>query len=205
MALTRKMLAAMGIEDEKIEQIIEAHTETVTGLKDKIEEFETDARKLPKVQSELDELKAQIKENEGKDNPLQKKLEKLQKDYDELKNGYDTYKADIEGKETRKAKEAAYMEILKDAGIPKKHFEKILRYSPVDDVELGEDGKITTAADILKSVKDEWGDHIETTSQKGTDTETPPANDGSANGGISRAKQLAQKFAAERYGTAKEN
>ena len=33
MALTRKMLKAMGIEDDKIDQIIEAHTETVDGLK----------------------------------------------------------------------------------------------------------------------------------------------------------------------------
>ena len=31
--LTRKMLKAMNIEDEKIEQIIEAHTETVDALK----------------------------------------------------------------------------------------------------------------------------------------------------------------------------
>ena len=34
MSLTRKMLKAMGIEDEKIDQIIEAHTETVDALKE---------------------------------------------------------------------------------------------------------------------------------------------------------------------------
>ena len=33
MALTRKMLKAMGIEDEKIEQIIEEHVESIDGLK----------------------------------------------------------------------------------------------------------------------------------------------------------------------------
>ena len=33
MALSRRMLSAMGLEADKIEQIIEAHTETVTGLK----------------------------------------------------------------------------------------------------------------------------------------------------------------------------
>lgn len=31
MALTRKMLKAMGIGEEQIEEIIEAHTETVDG------------------------------------------------------------------------------------------------------------------------------------------------------------------------------
>ena len=34
MALTRKFLKAMGIEDDKIDQIIDAHTETVTALKE---------------------------------------------------------------------------------------------------------------------------------------------------------------------------
>ena len=33
MALTRKFLKAMGIEDEKAEEIISAHVETVNGLK----------------------------------------------------------------------------------------------------------------------------------------------------------------------------
>lgn len=200
MALTRKMLSAMGIEDEKIEQIISAHTETVTGLKDKIEGLEDDAKKLPKVQKELEELKAQVKEREDADNPLQKDLEKLQKKYDDLKKEHDDYKAEITGKEIRKAKEEAYMEILKDAGIPKKHFAKILKYSDVDGVELGDDGKIKTAADILKSVKEEWGDHVEKTEVRGMETTTPPANEGGSTTGISRARQLAQKFAAERYG-----
>ena len=33
MALTRKMLKAMGIEDEKADEIIDAHAETVDALK----------------------------------------------------------------------------------------------------------------------------------------------------------------------------
>ncbi len=36
MALTRKFLAALGIEDDKVDEIIQAHTETVNGLKDEI-------------------------------------------------------------------------------------------------------------------------------------------------------------------------
>ena len=36
MALTRKMLRAMGIEDEKADEIIEAHAETVDALKQQI-------------------------------------------------------------------------------------------------------------------------------------------------------------------------
>ena len=43
MALTRKMLKAMGIEDEKIDQIIEAHTETTDALKQQRDEAKAEA------------------------------------------------------------------------------------------------------------------------------------------------------------------
>ena len=54
MALTRKFLKAMGIEEEKIEEIISAHSETVTGLKEEAEKYKADAEKLPSVQAALD-------------------------------------------------------------------------------------------------------------------------------------------------------
>lgn len=50
MALTRKFLKAMGIEDEKIDQIIDAHTETVDGLKEKLRAAEDDSKTLKEVQ-----------------------------------------------------------------------------------------------------------------------------------------------------------
>ena len=39
MALTRKMLTAMGIEQDKIEQIIEGNAESVGALQDKIDKL----------------------------------------------------------------------------------------------------------------------------------------------------------------------
>ena len=38
MSLTRKMLRAMGIEDDKADQIIDAHAETVDALKQQVAE-----------------------------------------------------------------------------------------------------------------------------------------------------------------------
>ena len=174
MALSRKMLSAMGIEAEKIEQIIEGHTESVSALQDKnaelteqLKKAQENADKLPDVQKELDELKKQVKadakEREGKD-------------YDALKKEFDDYKAEQERKAVRADKETAYKEILKDAGIPDKHWAKILKYSDVDGVELDDKGKITTAKDILKAVKEEWGDHIQQTETHGANIENPPAN-----------------------------
>ena len=46
MALTRKMLKAMGIEEEKIDEIIDAHTETVNALKDQSKQDRDAAARL---------------------------------------------------------------------------------------------------------------------------------------------------------------
>ena len=61
MALTRKMLKAMGIEEEKIEQIIEAHAETVDTLKEQRDTLKADSDKLAEVQKELDKAKKSLR------------------------------------------------------------------------------------------------------------------------------------------------
>jgi len=55
MALTRKLLKGMGLTDEQVDTIIEAHTDTVDGLKADIAKYEGDAKKPPGVQKELDD------------------------------------------------------------------------------------------------------------------------------------------------------
>lgn len=177
MALSRKFLTAMGIGAEQIEQIIEAHTETVTGLKQQITDLgeelskakETntaDSGRLKDVQKELDTLKAQVAKDEKA---------REGKDYDALKQEFEDYKAEVKRKAERAAKEEAYKSILKDAGIPERHFAKILKYSDVDGVELDDKGEITTRKEILKAVKDEWGDHITTEEKQGAESHNPPA------------------------------
>lgn len=184
MSLKRKDLSAMGLEPAQIDAIIEGHSETVNALQDEIEKLKNelqgadkDSEKLKEVQKELNNLKkkveAEAKEREGKD-------------YDELKREFEAYKKDIEQKAIRASKENAYRSILKDAGIPEKHWDKIIKYSDVDGVELDENGKITTAKDIMKYLKEEWADHIETTRHKGVDLDTPPAN---ANTGTGMTKE----------------
>lgn len=169
MALTRKMLKAMGIEDEKIDQIIEAHTETVDALKEQRDQYKTDAEKLPEVQKQLDTANEQL-ESTGKDSWKVK--------YDALKEDFDAYKADQTAKETRTAKESAYRELLKAAGIPEKRLAAVLKVSDVDTVELDKDGKIKDADKLTESIKSEWADFIPTTVEKGAPTPTPPSTTG---------------------------
>lgn len=171
MSLTRKFLSAMGIEEDKIEQIIEAHTETVNALKEARDGFKADADKLKSVEKELEEAKEQLKDA-GTDEYKEK--------YDKVKAEFDKFKADTEAKESRTKKEDAYKAILKDANIPEKHFAKIIKYSDIDGLELDDKGELSNKSELLKSIKEEWGDHIEQTGTQGANVQNPPANGGNS-------------------------
>ena len=168
MALSRKFLSAMGIEADKIDEIINAHTETVDGLKDELAKYKADAGKVPAIQKELDDLKAAA-EKDGKD-PYKVK-------YEAIKEDFENYKKDIAAKEEKTAKSAAYKALLKEAGIAEKRLDAVLKVSDIDGVKLGKDGKIEDADKLLESVKTEWADFITKETVKGADPATPPAND----------------------------
>lgn len=166
MALTRKLLKGMGLNEEQMDTIIEAHTDTVDGLKSDLARYKAEAEKLPGVQAELENLKAK-----GDDGWKDK--------HDKVKKEFDDYKREQMQKETKSAKESAYRELLKSAGISEKRIDSVLKVSDLSSVEL-EDGKIKNADDLKKSIKEEWADFVVTTKQKGADTKDPPTNNGGA-------------------------
>lgn len=177
MSLTRKMLKAMGIEEEKIDQIIEAHTETVDAIKEQREAYRADAEKLPGVQRELDALK----NNSGND--YKAKYEKEHKDFQDYKNG-------IAEKESAAAKEKAARAYFESKGIPADSMGLVIRgaKAEISGLELdGEKIKDSTALDTLLS-----GDYkglIGKTTTKGTDTKTPP----NTSGGIKSREEIYKK------------
>ena len=56
MALTRKFLRALGIEDDKVEEIINAHLETVNPLKDERDNLKEQAEKAAELQKQVEAL-----------------------------------------------------------------------------------------------------------------------------------------------------
>lgn len=178
MALSRRMLSAMGLEADKIEQIIEAHTETVSGLKQqnaeladelsKVKETSTaDSGRLKDVQKELDDLKAQVEaDNKAREG----------KDYDALKQEYENYKAEVQEKAVRSAKEKAFRDLLSDMKVSDKGTSMILKYMGVSGIELDEEGKLKDAAALRKTVKDDWSDYIPKVEAKGAETQNPPTD-----------------------------
>lgn len=95
-------------------------------------------------------------------------------EYKDLKKAFDDYKAAQTAKDARAAKENAYRELLKAAGVSEKRIPAVLRVSDLDSMELGEDGKIKDADKLTETVKTEWADFITTTKETGANTATPP-------------------------------
>lgn len=175
MAFTRKFLSAMGIEAEKVDEIINAHIEVVDGLKEERDNFKKDAEKLADVEKELNKAKEKIAKN-GDGETVAKE------DYDKLKREYDDYKADMDSKEALRAKQTAYRELAKAAELTDRGIEKAVKYAKWDEIELDKDGKIKEAEKHTEFLKSEWSEHHETTTTKGANTANPPANNGKGTG-----------------------
>lgn len=165
MALTRSFLKGMNLTDEQVGAIIEAHTDTVDALKNQRDQYKADAEKLVTVQRELDELK-----NATKDGG----------DYDKLKREFDDYKAEVTKKETLAAKKSALAKLAKDAGLSEAGVSKAVKYADWDKIELDDKGEIKDAKAQIKSLREEWSEHIVKTETKGADTATPPGSTGKA-------------------------
>lgn len=167
MALTRSFLKGMNLTDEQVGAIIEAHTETVDGLKSDLNRYKADAAKLPTVQKELDDLKA------AKDDGYEQK-------YNTVKKEFDDYKTAQTAKETKAAKEAAAKAYYEGKGITGDNLTIAMRGSAaeIDSLTL-EDGKIKDPAALDTLVGGTFARLVSTTQQHGVPTPTPPANGGS--------------------------
>ena len=201
MALSRKALSAMGIDEAVVDQIIEMHTATVNGLKDERDSFKADAEKLVSVQKELDEMKEAAKN--GDRSPYKVKYEALLEEKETLQKEFDDFKAAQQAKETKATKQDAYRAMLKEIGVSEKRIDAILKITDLDTVEL-EEGKLKNLDDLKKSAKDEWSDFIVKESSEGAKVETPPANNGGEQPRVSYAAQRAAEYHTNLYGGVKE-
>lgn len=191
MALTRKFLAAMGIEADKIEEIITAHTESIEGVKSERDKYKEEAEKLPAVQKELDKLK------DG-DGTLYKTK------YEAEHEAFENYKKDVSAKELRSKKETAYREILKDANLSEDGIKKALKYAEWDKIDLDEDGKVKESKAHIKTAQEEWSAYVVKKSTSGAEVSKPPT--GSAGKSFkSKEEIMSIKDIAERQKAISEN
>lgn len=203
MALTRRMLAAMGVEGEKVDEIINAHAETVEALKEERDKARQEAasnkaaaERLPEAEKELEGLKEKIRE--GASDPFEPKYEALKKEYEE-------YKAGVEARDAESRKRDAYGALLKEAGVSEKRINSVLKVTDLSKLELGEDGKPKGADKLAEAIKKEWADFIQAEGAMGADTPKPPEGAGGAPDGKSRAAEMARKYREGLYGKTEGN
>lgn len=166
MPFTRKFLSALGIEADKVDEIIAAHTEVTDALKEERDKYKADAERLPDIEKRLAEAEKKV---EG-DDPYKEKYEALQKEYED-------YKADVSNKETTAKKESAFRHVLKDIGIPDKRIDSVIKVSDINGIELTEEG-IKDEETLKAKLKEEWSDFIATKSTEGVPSANPPSNTG---------------------------
>lgn len=174
MSLTRKSLKAMGLTDEQIESVIEAHAETVNGLKEKLETVENNVETVEKLKADVEKYK---KELETAKQTIADG-EKYKEMYENEKGEYEKYKSDITAKETKAAKEKAVNKYFKSKGISDNNMAIAMRgvKSEIDATELDEKGEIKDTKVFDELIKGDYARLISQTETKGTQTQTPPPN-----------------------------
>ncbi len=165
MAFTRKFLKALGLTEEQVDSVVEAHTETVDGLKSQMEGYKADAEKLEGVQRELDDLKAK---GGGED---------YKSKYDSEHAAFEKYKNDQNAKESAALAERLYREQLNALGITGKRADGIVRLTDLSTVKI-KDGKLEDADGVKKGIQTDYADFIPKKRTDGADPADPPHSGG---------------------------
>lgn len=160
MAFTRKFLKALGLTEEQVDSVVEAHTETVDGLKSQMAGYKADAEKLKDVQKELDDLKAK---GDGED---------YKSKYDSEHAAFEKYKNDQNAKESAALTERLYREQLNALGITGKRADSIVRLTDLSTVKV-KDGKLEDADGVKKGIQTDYADFIPKTWTDGADPADP--------------------------------
>ncbi len=160
MALTRSFLKGMQLTEEQVGAIIEAHSETVEGLK----------TKNSQLQTELEQALEKAK-NSDSNSEYKAKYEKEHSDFE-------AYRAEQEKSKTVSEKKELYRNLLRQAGIKEKAIEQIVNLTNLEDLEV-KDGKLVDSDKVEEKIKSNWSELITTTETKGANVENPPKNSGS--------------------------
>lgn len=174
------MLKAMGIEDEKIDQIIDEHAESVNALKAQRDEFKEAADKADGYKKELDALKA-------------KGADEYEEKYKAKCKELDDYKAEVAGEKAAAEKRGLYRQLLESAGVDPKRIETVLKVSDLSGVTV-KDGAIEGADDLTESIKSDWSDFIAVKTTQGATVPNPPKGTGGAAAPKNLREALHQRY-----------
>ena len=173
MAVTRKLLKALGIEDDKVEQIIEAHAETVEALKSERDTYKADAQQLAEARREIESLKGR---------------EDYREMYEAEHKAFEDYKSGVAAQAAQREKADLYRAALIEAGVDSRRIDSVMRVTDLSGVTV-EDGAIVDRDKTIEGIRSEWKDFIIQTRTKPSTVDTPPQN---STGGTKEPENLAE-------------
>lgn len=189
MALTRKLLEGMGIDEKQIETIIEAHMETVNGLKSDRDKYKELADQVPNLEKQIEEAS---KASETQDD--------WKKKYSDEHKAFEDYKTSTELEKTEAKKAQAYRAMLIDAGVDPRRVDRIMKITDLSDVVLNKEGTLDDLEKLTEDAKKEWADFILQTRKEGADTATPPDTAKGVEGADPAIKKMLQERHERLYG-----
>lgn len=189
------MLKAMGVEDDKSEQIIQAHNETVEGLKKQRDDLteQLDGQKelaaqVPDLQKKLEEAEAKIPS------------EDWQAKYLESVKELEDFKAQVERDKAEAEKKSLYRAVLREAGIDEQRIDAIVKVTDMGAIAV-KDGAIEDSEALKESVAKEWAAFIPQESVQGAKVPKPPETSGGVAGADPATVQRLAERHARLYGT----
>lgn len=181
MALTRAFLKGMNLTDEQVSAIIEAHTESIDGIKADRDKYKAEAK-------EVADLKDKLKGFEGADD--------WQKKFTDEHKAFEDYKKDIANKEKLATVQSAYKALLKESGVDEKRIDSIIKVTDFSGLKLGDDGKFEKLEELTKKIKEDWSGFIVEKRTEGADVKNPPASKGATK--MTKEQIMSIKDGAER-------
>ena len=195
----RKILTEAGATEENVEaatsKLVALHLGVVDALKNDNDTLTSRVNAAEKLKTQLDNATRELAELKEADYKTKYEAEKAASE--KVTKEFETFKTEQAKKEARAAKTTAFTGILKDAGIPERHYATILKYRDVDALELDEKGNVKNAGDIRKEIIADFEPYIERTTEKGANTATPPTNNG-GNTTMTKEEIMSIKNTAER-------
>ena len=170
MALTRKMLKAMGIDEDKIDQIIDEHAESVDALKKQRDEAREQAEGTEEIRKQLEDARSELEASRS---------DGYKAKYDELKGEFDGYKADVEAKAAQAEARSLFKAQVEALGITGSRADSIVRATDLGAFEV-KDGAYTDPDAVKASIEKEWADFIPKKTTEGAQVAHPPAQSGGA-------------------------
>lgn len=146
----------------------------VTAIKTAVGNEFVDKERYKAKLTEIDQLKEQQQTAEDNATTAGKWKDK----FTELDKDFKAFKAQVAEEKALESKKAVLREIAKDAGLSEAGIAKAVKYHDFSKLELDEKGAAKEKAAILKGLREEWPEYIQTTETKGANTATPPTTSG---------------------------